>query len=139
MDRAEIVADIRSSLFPTSLLRRGYDMGAVDDVLDDLVTRIEEGEAADEIERFVSGLAFATAVGGYDEAPVDDLLHRVVAAEGGGGDYRPARADVRVRRPGSGAGAGGVGTTGIGAHRAASGLLRAALRPLKRPTRVVRR
>jgi DivIVA domain-containing protein len=80
MDRAEIVADIRSSLFPTSLLRRGYDMGAVDDVLDDLVTRIEEGAPADEIERFVIGLAFATAVGGYDEAAVDDLLHRVVDA-----------------------------------------------------------
>ena len=80
MDRPEIVAAIRSSLFATRGMRRGYDVEAVDDALDDLIARIDAGDPAEDIERFVLDLAFPSRLGGYDEVPVDDLLDHVIAA-----------------------------------------------------------
>ncbi|WP_404389088.1 hypothetical protein [Humibacillus xanthopallidus] len=80
MDRPEIVAAIRSSLFATRGMRRGYDVEAVDDALEVLIARIDAGDPAEDTERFVLGLAFPSRLGGYDDVPVDDLLDQVVAA-----------------------------------------------------------
>ena len=40
MDRPEIVSAIRSSLFATRGMRRGYDVEAVDDLLDQVVASL---------------------------------------------------------------------------------------------------
>lgn len=74
-----LAAEVENCRFTPVRLREGYDMGEVDDFLDELCRRLRAGEA---VAAFVAGARFTPVRmrEGYDMGDVDRLLERVVAS-----------------------------------------------------------
>jgi DivIVA domain-containing protein len=72
----ELAQEIRSARFTPVRLREGYDMGEVDQFLDELELLVREGRAASHV---VSAKRFTPVRlrEGYDMGDVDDFIDRV--------------------------------------------------------------
>jgi DivIVA domain-containing protein len=78
MTRADLVTEITNVLFAqTSTLSRGYDVRAVDDLLDRLRERVLAGASAEEIEGLVTQARFTVRRRGYAVDEVDAFLARL--------------------------------------------------------------
>lgn len=74
-------AEVRSTTFPaTSLLRRGYDAGEVDTLLERIAVRLETGDGLNSNDVYHAVLGRSRRGGrGYPEVEVDAFLDRVHA------------------------------------------------------------
>ncbi len=76
--RPDLVERVREVRFQPVALRTGYQMGAVDDLLDELADAVSTGRA---VRPLVDAARFPTTRfrEGYDTGEVDDFLARLVA------------------------------------------------------------
>ncbi len=91
MTRDDLAVEIVNVHFAqTSPLSRGYDVRAVDDLLDRLRDRVLAGASAEEVEGLATGARFDMGRSGYAVEQVDDFLARLPAqVRGRGADARP--------------------------------------------------
>ncbi|MBB2988074.1 DivIVA domain-containing protein [Terracoccus luteus] len=100
MTRADLVTEITNVLFAqTSTLSRGYDVRAVDDLLDRLRERVLAGASAEEIEGLVTQARFTVRRRGYAVDEVDAFLARLPSDVRALGADADADADHRDGEP----------------------------------------
>ena len=80
MDPVTLAETVRNVVFTPTQFRAGYDEGAVDDLLDELVDAIEAGSSGSEVAAIASNaqIPMSSMRRGYDCANVDDFLDEVV-------------------------------------------------------------
>jgi DivIVA domain-containing protein len=80
MDPATLAATVRGAVFTSTQFRAGYDEGAVDDLLDELVHAVETGSSGAEVAAIATNtqLPITSMRRGYDRGDVDDFLQDVV-------------------------------------------------------------
>lgn len=87
-----LVVEVHRVAFTTSRMREGYDMSAVDDLLEVLAHALEQGRPLGPL---VDEARFATTRfrDGYDPSEVDHFLSWLVGEQSKRGDLAPAEPD----------------------------------------------
>lgn len=121
MDPAMLAETVRNAAFASTQFREGYDEGAVDDFLDELVRAVEHGASGAEVVAMASNAHFpmTSMRRGYDCGNVDDLLDEVVRQASDSGAVSPstpARANQEHRVPAAAPASADQGRSGLGAR-----------------------
>lgn len=106
MDPTTLAETIRSAAFRSTQFRDGYDEGAVDEFLDELVRAVEGGASGTEVAAIASSATFpmTSMRRGYDCGDVDGLLDEVLRQASGRDATSPRTpAPVSQERRGLGA------------------------------------
>lgn len=107
MDPTTLAETVRNAVFHSTQFRDGYDEGAVDGLLDELVRALENGSSASEVAAIVSSAKLPTTSmrRGYDRGEVGAFLDEVVRQASGLVTTAPPRMPAPVPHESSGLGA----------------------------------
>ncbi|WP_353950921.1 DivIVA domain-containing protein [Knoellia sp. S7-12] len=113
MNPATLAETVRNAVFRSTQFRAGYDEGAVDDLLDELVRAVENGSSGTEVAAIASSAKLPTTSmrRGYDTADVDEFLGEVVRQASD-----PAATSPRTPAPASVPVTASQGRSGLGAR-----------------------